>query len=179
MQCHPTCPPSVTRTDGLGMMGDERPSLHGLLNPQSRHLCVCLPYVSTILISSVLGRRCFSYYQELLSAIFNISLRHPRSRTSRTPSRYKMATVTQTETKAPDATEVMLQRAEKAHTKPLWLQMARLNPPLPNPRCKPFLWRYADVRPSLLEAGKLVPEHQAERRVLMLVNPTRGMQSPD
>lgn len=86
-----------------------------------------------------------------------------------------MATVTELETKAPDATEVMLGRAERAYTKPLWLQMARLNPPLPNPRCTPHLWRYADIRPSLLEAGELVPEHQAERRVLMLINPSRGM----
>lgn len=89
-----------------------------------------------------------------------------------------MATTTQTETtsttKQQDATEVMLQRAEKAHTKPLWLQMARLNPPLPNPKCTPFLWKYTDIRPSLIEAGELVPEHQAERRVLMLVNPSRG-----
>lgn len=89
-----------------------------------------------------------------------------------------MATTTQTETtsttKQQDATEVMLQRAEKAHTKPLWLQMARLNPPLPNPKCAPFLWKYTDIRPSLIEAGELVPEHQAERRVLMLVNPSRG-----
>lgn len=92
-----------------------------------------------------------------------------------TPSHWKMATTTQVETKAQDATDVMLERAEKAHTKPLWLQMARLNPPLPNPKCTPYLWRYSDIRPSLLEAGELVPEHQAERRVLMLVNPSRGI----
>lgn len=72
------------------------------------------------------------------------------------------------------ATRALLERAAGAHTKPLWLQMARLNPPLPNPQCTPHLWRYPDVRPSLLEAGELVPEHQAERRVLMLVNPARG-----
>lgn len=74
-----------------------------------------------------------------------------------------------------DAAEVTLQRAENPHTKPLWLQMARLNPPLPDPKCTPHVWRYADIRPSLLEAGELVPAHQAERRVLMLVNPSRGM----
>lgn len=85
-----------------------------------------------------------------------------------------MATTTEVEAKAQDATDVMLERAETAHTKPLWLQMARLNPPLPNPKCTPYLWRYSDIRPTLLEAGELVPEHQAERRVLMLVNPSRG-----
>lgn len=85
-----------------------------------------------------------------------------------------MATVTEVDTKAQNATEAMLQKAEHAHTKPLWLEMERLNPPLPDPRCTPYLWRYADIRPSLLEAGELVPEHQAQRRVLMLVNPSRG-----
>lgn len=92
-------------------------------------------------------------------------------------------TVTQTTTKE-DATKALLDRAAQAHTKPLWLQMARLNPPQPDPRCAPHAWRYADVRPSLLEAsdlvpesqaerGDLFPESQAERRVLMLSNPSR------
>lgn len=109
---------------------------------------------------------------------------HPSDHPHLTSCRDKMATATETETETKptraqdDATEVMLERAERAHTKPLWLQMARLNPPLPNPRCTPFLWRYADVRPSLVEAGELVPEHQAERRVLMLVNPSRGWLAP-
>ena len=52
--------------------------------------------------------------------------------------------------------------------------MAKLNPPLPNPTCVPHIWRYEDIRPSLLRAGEIVPESQAERRVLMLVNPARG-----
>lgn len=85
-----------------------------------------------------------------------------------------MATTTVTTTTTnEDATKALLDRAAQAHTKPLWLQMARLNPPLPDPRCHPHAWRYADIRPSLLEAGDLVPESQAERRVLMLSNPSR------
>lgn len=63
---------------------------------------------------------------------------------------------------------------ESVNTKPLWLQMNRLNPPLPNPRTIPHVWRYEDIRPHLLKAGELVTEKQAERRVLMLVNPARG-----
>ncbi|KAK7699454.1 hypothetical protein SLS64_011592 [Diaporthe eres] len=51
--------------------------------------------------------------------------------------------------------------------------MARLNPAAPDPRCAPHAWRYSQIRPSLLEAGDLVPESQAERRVLMLANPSR------
>lgn len=63
---------------------------------------------------------------------------------------------------------------EKFQTKPLWTRMAKLNPPLPNPSCVPHIWRYDQIRLSLLKAGELVGESQAERRVLMLVNPARG-----
>ncbi|KAJ9144074.1 Gentisate-dioxygenase [Pleurostoma richardsiae] len=84
------------------------------------------------------------------------------------------ATTTQTEVRSvPDETAKMLQVAETNHTKPLWLQMTRLNPPLPNPQCTPYVWKYSEIRPSLLKAGELVTEQQAERRVLMLVNPSR------
>lgn len=69
----------------------------------------------------------------------------------------------------------LIQAARQAHTKPLWAEMSKLNPPLPNPHCIPHVWRYEEVRPALLRAGELVTEKQAERRVLMLVNPNRGL----
>jgi gentisate 1,2-dioxygenase len=69
--------------------------------------------------------------------------------------------------------EQLLEAAARHSTSPLWKQMARLNPPQPNPTCVPHIWRYDDIRPSLLKAGELVSEKQAERRVLMLVNPAR------
>lgn len=68
----------------------------------------------------------------------------------------------------------LLSFVETLDIKPLWKQMTRLNPVLPNPTAKPHIWRYDSIRPSLLRAGELVPEEQAERRVLMLVNPARG-----
>ncbi|KAF2032575.1 RmlC-like cupin [Setomelanomma holmii] len=71
------------------------------------------------------------------------------------------------------ATEQLLRTADDLHTKPLWAQMTRLNPPLPNPKCQPHVWEYDKIRPSLLQAGELISEKQAERRVLMLVNPSR------
>ena len=73
------------------------------------------------------------------------------------------------------ATDELLKTADGLHTKPLWAQMARLNPPLPNPKCTPHIWEYSKIRPSLVQAGELITEKQAERRVLMLVNPSRGM----
>ncbi|KAK1491318.1 gentisate 1,2-dioxygenase [Colletotrichum cuscutae] len=89
-----------------------------------------------------------------------------------------MSSTTVTETShqaepAEDHTATMLRAAEANHTKPLWLQMTKLNPPLPNPRCTPHLWKYSEIQPTLLQAGQLVTEKQAERRVLMLVNPSR------
>lgn len=77
--------------------------------------------------------------------------------------------------KTTDPSQELVENALKVHTKPLWTQMARLNPPEPNPKCVPFIWRYDEVRPSLLRAGEIITEKQAERRVLMLVNPARGM----
>lgn len=94
-----------------------------------------------------------------------------------------MSTTTQTVTESSpvtwgqtaDPAAELVDSALKVNTKPLWTQMARLNPPEPNPQCVPFIWRYDEVRPSLLRAGEIITEQQAERRVLMLVNPARGM----
>jgi gentisate 1,2-dioxygenase len=77
-----------------------------------------------------------------------------------------------------DTEEQLLADLETSKTLPLWKQMARLNPPAPNPTTVPYLWKYKSIRPNLERAGKLVPESQAERRVLMLVNPARGTYSP-
>ena len=74
----------------------------------------------------------------------------------------------------PDSLECLLEELSVTSMKPLWAQMARYNPPVPNPKSIPFIWRYEDVRPYLIRAGNLVTEKQAERRVLMLVNPAMG-----
>ena len=74
-----------------------------------------------------------------------------------------------------DSQDELLRQLPATKTLPLWAQMAKLNPSAPNPRCKPFVWRYENVRPYLLRAGELVSGKQAERRVLMLVNPSRGV----
>ena len=54
---------------------------------------------------------------------------------------------------------------------PLWTALHQL---LPNERVTqavPHRWRWRDLRPLLLEAARLVPIEQAERRVLVLENP--------
>ena len=74
---------------------------------------------------------------------------------------------------APDSAEKLISELPATHTLPLWAQMAKLNPPEPNPTCIPHIWRYDELKPYLLRAGKLISEKQAERRVLMLINPAR------
>lgn len=55
---------------------------------------------------------------------------------------------------------------------PLWPSLrAALPYGRPTHSTRPTLWRYADVRPRLLQAGELTPIEKAERRVLVLCNP--------
>ena len=65
----------------------------------------------------------------------------------------------------------LYRRMEKHHLTPLWEVLHDLIPPLPATPCKPALWKYADARPYLMEAGKLITAREAVRRVLILENP--------
>src|SRR5947199_846815 len=60
---------------------------------------------------------------------------------------------------------------------PLWEVLGALVPPQPRPPIVPALWRYADVREHVLEAGRLISAEEAERRVLILENPALRGQS--
>jgi gentisate 1,2-dioxygenase len=54
---------------------------------------------------------------------------------------------------------------------PLWEVLGALVPPAPRSPVVPALWRYADVRDQVMEAGRLITAEEAERRVLILENP--------
>ena len=59
---------------------------------------------------------------------------------------------------------------------PLWPSLRKALPHgAPLRRTQPVLWRYADIRPLLLQAGELTPIEKAERRVLVLANPGLGL----
>src|SRR5204863_4509699 len=62
-------------------------------------------------------------------------------------------------------------RLEKQNAAPLWESLAELVPVKPRPRTVPTIWRYDEIRPFLMESGKLITARLAERRVLMLENP--------
>ena len=59
---------------------------------------------------------------------------------------------------------------------PLWPMMRNLLPHgRPHATSKSHCWSFAHVRPLLLRAGELTPVERAERRVLVLSDPGRGL----
>lgn len=61
---------------------------------------------------------------------------------------------------------------------PLWPSLrAALPHGKPARRTRPMVWNYANIRPSLMEAGDLTPIEKAERRVLVLANPGLGLEN--
>ena len=61
-------------------------------------------------------------------------------------------------------------------TAPLWEVLNRLVLPVPRPAARPAVWHYDEIRPLLMEAGRLMTAKEADRRVLVLENPgMRGM----
>lgn len=64
------------------------------------------------------------------------------------------------------------QRLQEKHAAPLWEVLGELIPKQPQPAARPALWRYQEMRALLLEAGQLITPLEAERRVLILENPS-------
>ena len=79
-----------------------------------------------------------------------------------------MASVPQTTN---PARQDLYKRMDRHNTAPLWEVLHALIPDTPVTPCKPYLWKYKDVRPYIAEAGKLITAKEAIRRVLVLENP--------
>jgi gentisate 1,2-dioxygenase len=62
-------------------------------------------------------------------------------------------------------------RIRPLHLKPLWEELHALVPREPATPCVPALWRYAELRPFLMESAELISAEEAVRRVLILENP--------
>jgi gentisate 1,2-dioxygenase len=60
---------------------------------------------------------------------------------------------------------------------PLWEVLSALVPRQPQPTAQATLWRYANLREQVMEAGALISAEEAERRVLILENPALRGQS--
>ena len=67
--------------------------------------------------------------------------------------------------------EAYYRRLEDLEAGALWKIANKIEPWYPQPRSCPMLWRYADLRPLVLEALGLVSGDDAGRRVVALYNP--------
>jgi len=66
----------------------------------------------------------------------------------------------------------------RANLVPLWPSMRALLPPqAPRTATLPAYWEWTAIRRLLLRAGELTPMEKAERRVLVLANPGRGLEN--
>ncbi len=69
------------------------------------------------------------------------------------------------------------ERISTQNLTPLWEVLDALVPASPRSPAVPALWRCADLRPEVMEAGRLITTAEAERRVLVLENPALRGQS--
>ena len=67
--------------------------------------------------------------------------------------------------------EAFYKRIEPSHMAPLWTRLKALVPQSPTPVGVAHRWRYAEVRPFVLESAEHISAREAERRVLILENP--------
>ena len=61
---------------------------------------------------------------------------------------------------------------DKLGVAPLWNQYGRLLSVEPQVEADPFVWHYDEVRGPLIDSSRLISAKEAERRVLMLENPS-------
>lgn len=67
--------------------------------------------------------------------------------------------------------EAFYRKLDAKGAAPLWEVLGAIIPPHPTPQAVPALWRYDELRPLLMEAGRLLTPQEAQRRVLVLENP--------
>lgn len=65
----------------------------------------------------------------------------------------------------------LYQRLDVQHMTPLWRQLDSVAPKAPVVASVPYIWRWREVAPALTDACEIVTPQEAERRVLMLINP--------
>lgn len=71
--------------------------------------------------------------------------------------------------------DALVRAIDAQHCTPGWVSRSQpLFWPTPHSRFLPVHWRYADIRPALLAAGRVIGTDQAERRNFVLRNPVEG-----
>ncbi|MEW6689149.1 MAG: gentisate 1,2-dioxygenase [Pseudomonadota bacterium] len=69
------------------------------------------------------------------------------------------------------ARKAFYERLDRDNLAPLWEVLHDLVIPQPRAGVQPALWKYRQIRPYILESGKLISAREAVRRVLVLENP--------
>src|SRR2546426_12805020 len=64
-------------------------------------------------------------------------------------------------------------RLETKNAAPLWENLADIVPVQPRPQAVPALWRYEEMRPLLMESGKLITAKEADRRGGIFARPRK------
>ncbi|MBI3933777.1 MAG: cupin domain-containing protein, partial [Acidobacteria bacterium] len=72
---------------------------------------------------------------------------------------------------ASEEREEFRKELEQWNMGPLWLVYRSVLTREPHQNEIPYLWRWSVVRPRLLRSGELITAAEAERRVLMFLNP--------
>lgn len=62
-------------------------------------------------------------------------------------------------------------KLERLSIMPLWLNLGAAVQSEPRVEGVPHIWRWRDIKPMMLRGGDLITPQEAERRVLMLINP--------
>lgn len=69
------------------------------------------------------------------------------------------------------ARKAFYEKIDKSNLRALWTVLNALITPEPRSDCRPFGWKFAEIRAAMIEAGGLITAKEAERRVLILENP--------
>lgn len=67
--------------------------------------------------------------------------------------------------------EAFYEKIDKSNMTALWTVLGSLITREPKSACRPFGWRFDEIREAMVEAGALITAKEAERRVLILENP--------
>jgi gentisate 1,2-dioxygenase len=79
--------------------------------------------------------------------------------------------MTRAQDTARESAEAFSQRVANAGLVPLWTFFKEWFAAEPQAAALPYLWRYAELRPVVMDAAEAVSTQDAERRVLVLENP--------
>jgi len=61
--------------------------------------------------------------------------------------------------------DAFYRKIDRGNLAALWNVMSNLITPEPKSQCRPYLWRFDEIRDYMTETGRLITAKEAERRV--------------